>query len=60
MQLLVDEPDYPYRKQVEDDIDHTRKIIGIVERLLGNYGRSYGCAAASGGKRNSWQTPLHM
>ena len=36
MQLLVDEPDSPYRKQVEDDIDHTRKIIGIVERLLGN------------------------
>ena len=31
-QLLVDKPDYTYREQVEHDIEHTRKVLGIIEQ----------------------------
>ncbi|MCG6857405.1 MAG: hypothetical protein LJE67_05000 [Salaquimonas sp.] len=28
----LDQPDYPYRKQVEEDIEHEVKILAIVSR----------------------------
>lgn len=34
-QLLIDEPDYPYRKQVEEDIAHTKKVLEIIGRVMG-------------------------
>ena len=33
-QMLIDEPDYPYRKFVEDDIQHTSKIIDLISRAI--------------------------
>jgi hypothetical protein len=32
--LLKDEPDYPYRKQVLEDLDHERKIRAIISRAI--------------------------
>lgn len=33
-QLLRDEPDYPYRKFVEDDIAHDKKIIAMIGKWI--------------------------
>lgn len=33
-QILIDDPEYPHRSFVEDDIAHTRKMIGIVGRII--------------------------
>lgn len=33
-QVLIDDPNYPYRKFVEDDIVHTRKLLEIVGRVI--------------------------
>ena len=35
-QLLIHDPNHPYRRQVEDDIEHTRKVIGIIRRVVDN------------------------
>jgi Family of unknown function (DUF5681) len=32
--ILRDEPDYPYRKQVLEDLDHERRIRGIISRVV--------------------------
>lgn len=33
-QLLIDEPDYPHRKFVEDDIEHDRKIVAMIGKVM--------------------------
>ena len=33
-QLLRDEPDYPYRDFVEKDIEHDRKIVAMIGRVI--------------------------
>lgn len=33
-QMLVDDPDYEYRKHVEEDIRHTEKILEIIRRSV--------------------------
>lgn len=33
-QLLIDEPDYPYKKQILDDIEHNTKIINMIRRVM--------------------------
>ena len=33
-QLLRDEPDYPYRAQVEADMEHTKKMLEIIGRVV--------------------------
>lgn len=33
-QLLIDEPDYPHRKFVEDDIEHDRKIVAMIGKVI--------------------------
>lgn len=33
-QLLRDEPDYPHRKFVEDDIEHSSKIVAIISKMV--------------------------
>ncbi|MEP9387736.1 hypothetical protein [Mesorhizobium sp. KR9-304] len=33
-QLLRDEPDYEYRKQVLADIEHNKKLLEIVRRVI--------------------------
>jgi len=34
LRQLLDQPDYPYRKQVEEDIEHEKKILAIVNRVI--------------------------
>ena len=31
---LVNEPDTPYRKQIQDDIEHDRKIVAMISRAI--------------------------
>jgi hypothetical protein len=31
---LRKEPDTPYRKQIEDDIAHDRKIVAMISRII--------------------------
>ena len=33
-QLLSDEPDYPYRAQVEADIAHNRKLLDMIRKAM--------------------------
>ena len=33
-QLLRDEPDYPHRKFIEDDIEHNRKIVAMIAKVI--------------------------
>ena len=33
-QLLIDDPDYPYRKMVENDIVHSQKIVEMIARVI--------------------------
>jgi hypothetical protein len=33
-QLLRDEPNYPYRKQVEADIEHDKKLLDIIRKVV--------------------------
>lgn len=33
-QLLRDEPDYPHRKFVEDDIEHSRKVVAMIANVI--------------------------
>ena len=33
-QRLIDEPDYPYKKQVIADIEHNTKIINMIKRVM--------------------------
>ena len=33
-QLLIDQPDYPYKKQVIADIEHNTKIINMIRRVM--------------------------
>jgi hypothetical protein len=34
-QMLVDDPDTSHRKFIEDDIEHTKKVLGIINRVIG-------------------------
>lgn len=35
-QMLIDDPNYPHRKLVENDIQHTGKILEIIRRSVPN------------------------
>lgn len=33
--MLANEPDTPHRKFIEDDIEHTKKVLAIIQRVIG-------------------------
>lgn len=33
-QMLVDDPETSHRKFIEDDIEHTKKVLGIIGRIM--------------------------
>lgn len=59
-QLLIDEPDYPHRKFVEDDIAHDRKIVAMIRKVAAdrNCRRSKRREDARGGGWLRWPTNL--
>jgi hypothetical protein len=33
--MLVDDPETSHRKFIEDDIEHMKKVLGIINRVIG-------------------------